>query len=424
MIRFLFKGVIRDKARSRLPIIIVTIGVLLTITLSSFVTGIMRDMIDMNARFSTGHVKVMTRAYAENQSQLPIDLAILGVDSLRDALATQFPDMKWVERIPFGGLMDIPDEKGETRGQGPVSGLAVNLFSQNNGEAERLSITASLQSGKLPQKSGEALISHKFATNMNIRPGDQVTFFGSTMYGSMTFYNFEVAGTVSFGNPALDRGGLIIDISDARAILDMQDGANEILGYFEDDIYDDEKAEEISSRFNAQFENSRDEFAPLMKPLKQQNQLASIIDTSENMNKIFIFVFVLAMSIVLWNTGLLGGLRRYKEFGVRLALGEGKTHIYKTMLYEALIIGMIGSVTGTALGLAVAYPLQEYGLYFGDLMKNSSMMMPNTYRAVITPDTFYIGLIPGLFAMVLGQALSGIGIYKRNTARLFKELEV
>ena len=37
---------------------------------------------------------------------------------------------------------------------------------------------------------------------------------------------------------------------------------------------------------------------------------------------------------------------------------------------------------------------------------------------------FYIGFIPGLFAMVIGNMLSGIGIYKRETATLFKELEV
>jgi putative ABC transport system permease protein len=57
-------------------------------------------------------------------------------------------------------------------------------------------------------------------------------------------------------------------------------------------------------------------------------------------------------------------------------------------------------------------------------MKNASMMMPSIYRATITPEAFYIGFIPGLFSMVLGNALAGIGIYKRNTAQLFKELEV
>jgi putative ABC transport system permease protein len=56
-------------------------------------------------------------------------------------------------------------------------------------------------------------------------------------------------------------------------------------------------------------------------------------------------------------------------------------------------------------------------------MKNSSMLMPSVARAYITPTAYWIGFIPGLFSMVLGNALSGIGIYKRNTATLFKELE-
>jgi putative ABC transport system permease protein len=57
-------------------------------------------------------------------------------------------------------------------------------------------------------------------------------------------------------------------------------------------------------------------------------------------------------------------------------------------------------------------------------MADSSMMMPTVMRARVTPSLFYIGFIPGLFAMVLGNMLSGIGIYKRETATLFKELEV
>jgi putative ABC transport system permease protein len=56
-------------------------------------------------------------------------------------------------------------------------------------------------------------------------------------------------------------------------------------------------------------------------------------------------------------------------------------------------------------------------------MKNATMMVPAIFRAQITPTTYYIGFIPGLFSTILGTALSGYGIFKRNTARLFKELE-
>jgi len=44
-------------------------------------------------------------------------------------------------------------------------------------------------------------------------------------------------------------------------------------------------------------------------------------------------------------------------------------------------------------------------------------------RAHITPETWYIGFIPGVFSTFIGTMLSGIGIYKRQTAQLFKELE-
>ncbi|HIM09839.1 TPA: hypothetical protein EYM26_03450, partial [Candidatus Poribacteria bacterium] len=58
------------------------------------------------------------------------------------------------------------------------------------------------------------------------------------------------------------------------------------------------------------------------------------------------------------------------------------------------------------------------------MLKNVNMMFPSVLRASISSETFYIGFFPGLFSTVLGTALSGIGIYKRQTAQLFKELEV
>jgi putative ABC transport system permease protein len=75
MIRFILKGIIRDKSRSILPIIVVAAGVFLTVFLSAYLSGVFSDMIDLSARFTTGHVKIMSRAYAENQDQQPNDLA-------------------------------------------------------------------------------------------------------------------------------------------------------------------------------------------------------------------------------------------------------------------------------------------------------------------------------------------------------------
>ena len=131
---------------------------------------------------------------------------------------------------------------------------------------------------------------------------------------------------------------------------------------------------------------------------------------------------MIAMAIVLWNAGLLGGLRRYGEMGLRMAIGEHKGHIYRSLISESLIIGIVGSILGTAIGLVFA-KLLENGIDFSAMLEGSTMMMSGIYRAQITTETYYIGFIPGIFATVLGTALAGIGIYKRQTAQLFKELQ-
>lgn len=424
MIKFLLKGILGDKNRSLLPIIIISIGVSLTILLSGYMRGAMGDLIEQNARFQTGHVKVMSRAYAENESQMPNDLALLGVGEVQSQLEKDFPDVTWVDRIRFGGLLDVPDTHGETKGQGPSAGMALELFSKNTGEIQRMNMTQSIVRGQVPSQNGEALIGEDFAQKLDIQVGDKVTFMGTTMNGSMTFADFIVSGTIRFGSAALDRGILIIDISDARYMLDMEDAAGELLGFLGEGLYVDEKATQITNQFNAQYADMDDEFAPLMLRLRDQNNLDSYLEYVDNFASLFVTIFVLVMSIVLWNTGLLGGLRRYQEFGIRLALGEEKKHIYKTLIYEAVLIGIIGSIVGTLLGLLGTWYMQVVGIDITGMMKNSTMLMPNVIRSKFTPELLYIGFIPGLLAMVLGNMLSGIGIYKRQTATLFKELEV
>jgi len=424
MIKFIFKGIIRDKTRSLLPVIVVALGVFLTVFMSGLFRGLFGDIADINAKFTTGHVKILTRAYAENENQVPNDLALLNVKELISQLNLDYPNIEWVERIHTGGLLDVPDKSGETREQGQAIGTAVDLLSPFSHEVERMNIQKSIIKGSLPGKQGEALISDDFAERFSVSVGDEVTLFGSTMNGSMMFKTFVVCGTLRFGNTLLDRGAIFMDIRDAQLALDMDDGASEVLGYFKDGIYDDIKAQQLEKSFNAKYNRENDEFSPQMSRLVEQEGLGDYMKLVDSAGAIMVFIFVIAMSIVLWNTGLLGGLRRYSEFGVRLALGEEKKHIYKTTIYEAIIIGIIGSIIGTGLGLGAAYYMQSHGLDMSALFKNIGMMLPSVYRAVVTPDLFYIGFFPGLIATVLGNALAGFAIYKRKTSQLFHELEV
>jgi len=424
MIKFIIKGILRDKSKSIIPIAVISVGVMVTVMMSGFLEGIFSDVINQNAKLDTGHVKIMTKPYAENKEQLPNDLALLEINELIDSLNLNYPDLIWTPRIKFGGIMDVPDASGNTKSQGPGMGLAMSIQNKESGELQRLQLKKSLNKGRLPERSGEVILSDDYATKLNISPGEKITFFGTTMEGSMVFQSFEMTGTVRFGSPLMDKGTFIIDISDAQNMLDMENGTGELLGYFKDNRYDDQKALIISENFNTKFNESKDEYAPMMLTLKDQNGLRESLDMGDAFSGIFIFIFILAMSLVLWNTGLIGGLRRYNEFGIRLALGESKNNVFKLLLIEASVIGTIGSIIGTILGVIFCYYLQEVGIDISEDTANSTIIMPSVMRAYVTPNLFFIGFIPGLFSMLFGTALAGRGIYKRETARLFKELEV
>ncbi len=423
MIRFLLKGLFRDRSRYLFPVLIVAAGVMLTVFLHAWMNGAMGTMIQSAAHYGTGHVRITTQAYAKEAAQIPNDLALLGIDSLLAGLQEQFPDLLWTPRIKFGGLLDIPDEQGETRTQAPVFGTAVRLLSAESPEWWILNLLPSIVKGREPRTKGEILIADELAEKLGVRPGETATLMSSTMYGSMATTNFTIAGTVRFGVAAMDRGALIADFEDIQYALDMQGGGGEILGIFPDDVYHEDRAIAVVATFNARNRIPGDEFSPVMGTLRTESGLAEYLDMVDAFSAVVVGIFVMAMSIVLWNTGLTGGLRRYGEIGVRLAIGEEKGHVYRSMLAESLMIGFVGSLLGTAIGLGGAYYLQMHGLEFGSMMKGSSIMMSDVLRAKVTLTTYLIGFVPGLLATLLGSAIAGIGIYKRQTSQLFKELE-
>ena len=424
MIRFLIKGLLRDRSRSLFPVLMVSAGAFLTVFLYSFMKGTMDDLVNSNAKFDTGHVKIMTRAYEEMADQMPNDLALLGVNSLLGQLRSSEKNMVWTPRTRFGGLLDIPDERGETRAQGPIMGLGVDLLSPESQEIDILNLKNAVVRGRLPQKENEILISEEFAQKLGVEIGEVATLLGSTMNGAMALHNFKVAGTVRFGITAMDRGAIIADIKDVQSALDMEDGASEIVGYSENMRYDDDTMLALTQRFNDKFLRDDDEFSPLMVSLSQQSGLREYLDLVDVFGGIIVLIFVVVMSIVLWNSGLINGLRRYGEIGVRLAMGEPKGSLYRWMIYESIITGFIGSTLGTIFGLAISYYLQYTGIDFGAMMQKSTMLISNVMRARVTGWSYVIGFVPGLVASVVGTMFAGIGIYKRQTAQLFKELEV
>ena len=427
MMYFLTKGLLRDRSRSLFPVIIITITVAIVIFAIGFMKGSMNSVFQSTAVIISGHEKVVTRAYKEESQMLPNDLALLDVDQIIRNLDKEYPDHFWSPRITFGGLLDMPDKNGETRDQGPVYVLGIDLLKTGSRIIEIWELDKNLVNGRLPKTFNEALIGQKLADKLNITVGDTATYIGTTMHNAFTTYNFTIVGTFDLQKGQADSQMMLVDISGARKALDMENAASEILGFTHSLFYDDDKAVSLRSNYNENYSDSSDIFSPVMMALRDSSQqMGDMVEFVDAFLMIIGTIFLIIVMVVLWNMGLMNGLRRYGEIGLRLAMGESKGVVYRSMIVEAVIIGLTGTMIGTGLGLSIVYYVQENGIDYSEVvatMSTASMVMPNVFYAKITPDLYYIGFIPGLIATVLGTMLAGIAIYKREMAQLFKELE-
>ena len=426
MIKFLTKGILRDRSRSLFPVIVVTLTVAMIVLFQGFLTGIMNGMFLDSAVVSTGHVKIMTKAYHEENQLLPNDLALLDTEKLVRELNQEYPDYFWTPRITFGGLLDVPDENGETHAQGPVYALGIDFLSLDYRQIEIWKLERRLVTGRLPENANEVLLGTKLAGRLGLSSGESVTLIGSTMYNAFTTYNFTVVGTFKLNLGPVDRHMMLVDISGARLALDMENAASEILGYTNSLYYEDQAAVAMRTEYNINHKDSTDIFSPIMMALRDANQMGTMVDFSNAAMAIMLVIFLVIVMIVLWNMGLMNGLRRYGEIGMRLAIGESKSQVYRSMIVESVIIGFIGTVIGTAMGLGITYYMQEVGLDYSAAMESLSstdIIMSNVFYAQMTPELYFIGFIPGVLATVLGTMMAGRAIYKREMAQLFKELE-
>ena len=427
MINFLFKGLIRDRSRSFFPLIIITAIVSIIIFFSGFLNGIYNSLFFNTALVNSGHIKVVTHAYNLEYQLLPNDLAILESDKLIDNLDKQYQEYMWTPRITFAGLLDVPDNNGETLTQSPVFSLGIDFLSNNSTQFEVWNLHDKITKGKVFSNENEILLSEKLAERLNISPGNVVTFIGSTMDGAFSTYNFLVSGIFNLNLGPIDKDMMIVDIKGAEIALDMENAASEILGYKKDLFFNDKETVSMRNKFNIQFSDTTDLYRPFMLALRDSNQMSTIVDFSNVIMFIIMALFLIVVTLVLWNMGIMNGLRRYGEIGMRLAIGETKGHVFKSMIIESLMIGFLGSFFGTIIGISVTSYLEKVGLDYSkaiDSLNSSNFAMPNVFYPQVTSELFYIGFIPGILATVFGTMLAGRAIYSREMAQLFKELEV
>ena len=431
MIVFLFRGILRDKSRFLFPFSVVSIGVALVVALVGFMEGVFMGMIDMTAKLNAGHLRLVNKPFYDEEHLYPLDRALAAQKETSIWLKNNSTsNIEWSPRIRWGALIDVPDTNGNTRSQTPVVGMALDLKSKNSSEIRRLKLKKSLIKGQLPQKSNEMLMGNSLAQNLDVTLGQSVTIIGQSFDGGLVADNYLVVGLIRFGVTAMDKKMVLIDLADAQSTFYMENMVTDWLGYlpssFSFDHYIKAK-KSINFNLNTWMKNPPNDWAkddqPIAISILDQQNMGSMVKTFTVIKSSVVGIFTFLMILVLWNAGVLSGIHRYGEMGLRLAFGEPHWKLIFTLGIEGLFIGILGSIFGCFFGGSFAWYLQEVGLNMGDTFAKSGLMINDVVRARLTVDGFIQGILPGIFASVAGTLVASFAIFKRSEENLFRELE-
>ncbi len=157
--------------------------------------------------------------------------------------------------------------------------------------------------------------------------------------------------------------------------------------------------------------DTRDNLAAARTAIEAQGyQVDSVADTVGQIDRIF-FIFQIVMfifgliamliaSLGAFNTLTVSLLERTREVGIMKSLGTTSRHIYILFLSEALLIGVLGGISGlivgTAFGELVNYVINRLAARLGGQAVDL-FTIPFVFLLIIAGIIILVGLITGLY---------------------------
>jgi putative ABC transport system permease protein len=131
----------------------------------------------------------------------------------------------------------------------------------------------------------------------------------------------------------------------------------------------------------------------------QENADAQSQDTADDLGflktalLVFAFIALFVGGFTIFNTFSITVAQRSREFGMLRTLGASRRQVLTSVVLEALLIGLVGSVLGLFAGLGVAAGI-------GELFKAVGIDLPNT-GTVVAARTIFVSLIVGCVVTLL-----------------------
>jgi putative ABC transport system permease protein len=244
-----------------------------------------------------------------------------------------------------------------------------------------------LQSGQGPTGAGQVAIDSVSADKGGLSVGDQVRLI--TPNGAQTDRLVGIFRYGSTGNLA----GATIAAFDLRTAQDLllggARGFTEIDAVASDGVSQRQAADAVRAQLGADVK--------VQTGKEAADQQASDLTHALRFINVFLLVFagiaLFVGTFIILNTFAILVGQRSKELALLRAVGATRGQVTRSVLTEALIVGVVGSVVGVFVGMGVAYALQG-------LFKAIGADIP-TAGLVLKPLTVVIGLAVGIVITLL-----------------------
>lgn len=397
LLKMAFRDLGRNKRRSILSALAVSMGAALLLLIASVLRGEMRGAIQNTIRLQSGHLQIRAASYDENKVSLQWKDLIANPDQVIQQVKALPQVVTATPRLFATGIITLgQDSRGvQVIGIDPASS-ASQIFRQG------------LIAGSFitPDDREGILVGKPLAEKFKINAGDQVNLLVNTSNGNVDQQLFTVRGIYTTNTSAYDEGTVFMPLAKAQTITGTENHASTIFVM----LKNQEQAGAVAAALQS----------PGYKILTWQKMNELIVQTEQFANAYMVIFYLIILGItatVVTNTLVMAVFERTREIGVLSAIGMKSRRIMAQFLTEAAMLATVGVIGGLILGgLVVAY-FTKFGLPIdvGKMGLTGILMTDTIYSHLTVQDavnltiaTYVITLLASLYPAVLAARLEPV----------------
>jgi len=393
MLTLAFRNVFRQRLRTALTLAAISLGVGGLILTGGFVEDVLVQLREATIHSQLGHIQIHKAGYSTLGRRDPYGYLMSDGRRIAD-LASQQPHVtSAMTRIEFSALLN------NGRSDQPV--LAEGIEADR--EAQLGTLLSVVDGRALGDEDRFAVVlGQGVASGLRLKPGDYVTLLASMPGGGLNSSDLEVVGTFRSFSKEYDDRAVRIPLRAAQALL-ATEGAHTVVVVLDDTA----KTDEVLANLRGQLPGSDHEVAPWYEVADFYQKTVELYRGQFGVLQVIVLVMVLLGVANSVGTTL---YERTGEFGTMLALGNRGRDIFWLAMTENLILGLVGSALGGALGVGIAWAVSAIGIPMPAL-PNSEIGYTAMIR--VSPTLAFVAMAIGTLATVLAAILPA-----RRAARL------